>query len=88
MARRGAKKRLDLQLARHNLAWAEARVLWRDTKVAMSEVIDGWAPDLVVTIAGRLPEDFAQGADILNVNHRNLFGRLADAMFNFPFRHA
>ena len=85
---RDAGKRLDLQLARHNLAWAEARVLWRDPKAAMAEVVDTWNPDLVVTIAGGFPEGFADGADILRVDRRNLLGRLADAMLHFPFRHA
>ena len=85
---RDAGKRLDLQLARHNLTWAEARVLWRDPKAAMAEVVDTWNPDLVVTIAGGFPEGFADGADILRVDRRNLLGRLADAMLHFPFRHA
>jgi hypothetical protein len=85
---RDARKRLDLQLARHDLAWAEARVLWRDPKAAMAEVVDAWSPDLVVTIAGGFPEGLADGADILKVDRRNLLGRLADALLEFPFRHA
>ena len=85
---RDARKRLDQQLARHDLAWAEARVLWRDPKAAMAEVVDAWSPDLVVTIAGGFPEGLADGADILKVDRRNLLGRLADALLEFPFRHA
>ena len=85
---RDAGKRLDLQLARHNLAWAEARVLWRNPKAAIADVVDTWAPDLVVTIAGGFPEGFADGADILRVGRRNLLGRLADVILDFPFRPA
>ena len=85
---RDARKRLDLQLARHDLAWAEARVLWRDPKTAMAEVVDAWSPDLVVTIAGGFPEGLADGADILKVDRRNLLGRLAEVILDFPFRHA
>ncbi len=85
---RDARKRLDLQLARHNLAWAEARVLWRDPKAALAEVVDAWSPDLVVTIAGGFPESLADGADILTVDRRKLLGRLADVILDFPFRHA
>lgn len=85
---RDAGKRLDLQLARHNLAWAEARVIWRDPKAAMAEVVEAWSPDLVVTIAGGFPEGLANGADILKVDRRKLLGRLADVIFDIPFRHA
>jgi hypothetical protein len=54
----------------------------------MAEVVDAWSPDLVVTIAGGFPEGLADGADILKVDRRNLLGRLADALLEFPFRHA
>ena len=55
---------------------------------ALAELVDAWSPDLVVTIAGGFPEGLADGADILKVDRRNLLGRLADALLEFPFRHA
>ena len=83
-----ARKRLDLQLARNNLAWAEAQVVWGEPKAVLAEVIRSWQPDLVVTFAGHLPEEATDGADALTVSRPSVFRRLAEA-FNYPSpRHA
>lgn len=71
-----AKKRLDLLLARNNLGWAEARVVWGDPKNVLSEVIRTWQPDLVVASAGRLPVGVLADADVLTVARRGLLSAL------------
>jgi nucleotide-binding universal stress UspA family protein len=83
-----AKKRLDLQLARNNLGWAEAKVVWGIPKDALADVIYAWTPDLVVACSGQLPQGVADGADILTVGCNRLLHRLTEA-FRFPTpRHA
>jgi hypothetical protein len=82
------RKRLDLQLARNNLGWAEANVLWGEPKTVLADVIRNWAPDLVVACAGLLPQEIAEDADILTVGCRSLFGRLAGALHYHTPRHA
>jgi nucleotide-binding universal stress UspA family protein len=77
------KKRLDLQLARNNLGWAEAKVVWGEPKVVLAEAIRNWEPDLVVACAGHLPQGIAEGADILTVGCHSLFRRLSEA-FHHP----
>jgi nucleotide-binding universal stress UspA family protein len=82
------KKRLDLLLARNNLGWAEAKVIWGEPKTVLADVIRDWAPDLVVACAGLLPQEIAEDADILTVGCRSLFGRLAGALLYHTPRHA
>jgi nucleotide-binding universal stress UspA family protein len=83
-----ARKRLDLQLARNNLGWAEAKVVWGIPKNALADVIRAWAPDLVVACSGQLPQGVAEDVDILTVGCNSLFRRLAEAL-HFPTpRHA
>jgi nucleotide-binding universal stress UspA family protein len=82
------RKRLDLQLARNNLGWAEAKVVWGEPKTVLADVILSWAPDLVVACAGLLPQEIAEDADILTVGCRSLFGRLAGALHQLAPRHA
>ena len=84
----GARRRLDLLLARHNLAWAEARVLCGEPRPAMTEFIRAWRPDLVVTCARLSPEDLAgdpagDPPDVLTVQCHRLFGRLGE-VFGHP----
>lgn len=81
-------RRLDLQLARSNLSWAESRVVWGDPEVALAEAIRGWKPDLVVTCESHLSEEIARGADILKVGRYGLLKRVADSLRHFAFQHA
>lgn len=83
-----AKQRLDLQLARNNLSWAESRVVLGEPKAALAAVIRSWKPDLVVTCEGHLPEGVAQGADVLTVGRCGILRRLADSLRLSAFRHA
>lgn len=83
-----AMKHLDLQLARNNLAWAEAKVVWGEPKAVLADVVRSWDPDLVVACAGRLPQGIAEGADILTVGRRSLFRRLAEVLHHPAPRHA
>lgn len=82
------KKRLDLQLARNNLGWAEAKVVWGEPQAVLADVIRNWAPDLVVACAGLLPTGIAEDADVLTVGCRSLFGRLVGALNHHAPRHA
>lgn len=82
------KTRLELQLARNNLAWAEAKVLWGEPKAVLADAIRAWQPDLVVACAGQLPQGVAEEADILTVASRGLFRRLAEALHQPTPRHA
>ncbi|MBI4741221.1 MAG: universal stress protein [Betaproteobacteria bacterium] len=83
-----SKKRLELQLARYDLAWAEARVAWGEPAATVSEVARAWQPDLVVTCGTRLPRDLAEKVDVLTVGRASTVGRWADALFHSAFRHA
>lgn len=82
----GARKRLDLLLARNNLAWAESRVLCGEPRPAMTEFIRVWKPDLVVTCADLAPEQLydlsGESPDVLTVKCHGLFNRLGD-VFGF-----
>jgi len=89
----GAKKRLDLLLARNNLAWAESRVLCGEPHPAMTEFIRSWKPDLVVTCARVSPEELAYDLaadlpDVLTVKCHSLFGRLGGAFGQAAHGHA
>ncbi len=83
-----ARKRLDLQLARKSLGWAEARVVWGEPKNVLGEIVRDWTPDLVVACAGQLPHGVADGADVLTVARRSLLGRLAEMFLHPAPRHA
>jgi hypothetical protein len=89
----GAKKRLDLLLARNNLGWAESRILCGSPRPAMTEFIRAWRPDLVVTCARVSPEELAHDLggdqpDVLTVKCRGLFGRLGEAFAQAAHGHA
>jgi len=82
------KKRLDLQLARNNLAWVEAQVVWGEPNAVLTDVIRNWQPDLLVTFASRLPQEVTDGVDALTVSRPSVFRRLAE-VFHYPTpRHA
>ena len=82
------RKRLDLQLARNNLAWAEAQVVWGEPKAVLADVIRNWQPDLVVTFAGHLPQEATDGVDALTVSRPSVFKRLAEVFHPPTPRHA
>lgn len=82
------RKRLDLQLARNNLGWAESKVVWGEPQTVLADVIRDWVPDLVVACASLLPDAIAEDADILTVGCRSLFGRLVGALNHHAPRHA
>lgn len=75
-----AQKRLELQLARNDLGWAEAKVVWGIPSAALAEIIRSWKPDLVLGCSGHLPNGIASGVDILTVGCNSMFRRLADAL--------
>ena len=88
----GARKRLDLLLARNNLSWAESRVLCGEPRPAMTEFIRVWKPDLVVTCADLVPEQLydlsGEPPDVLTVKCHGLFNRLGDAFGYAAHGHA
>ncbi len=83
-----ARKRLDLQLARSNLGWAEARVVWGEPESVLADIIRIWEPDLVVACAGQLPQGIMVDTDILTVARRGLFRRLTEIFHHPAPRHA
>lgn len=83
-----ARKRLDLQLARNNLSWAEAKVVWGEPQAMLAEVIRAWKPDVVVACDGHVSQGIAQGADILTVSCTSLFRRLAGIWRQPTLQHA
>lgn len=46
------QRRLDLQLARHNLAWAETRVAAGAAATLLDEIVLAWQPDLLLACCG------------------------------------
>lgn len=74
-----ALRRLDLQLARHNLAWVETRALWRDPEPELAKLIDGWRPDLIVTRRDQLPGEVPSGVAVLHTAGRSFLRQLAEA---------
>jgi nucleotide-binding universal stress UspA family protein len=82
------KKRLELQLARNNLGWVEAKVAWGEPVTVLADVIRSWQPDLMVTLAGHLPQALTDGVDALTVSRPGLFSRLAEAFHHPSPRHA
>lgn len=82
------KKHLDLQLARNNLSWVEAKVMWGEPKTVLADIIRRWQPDLVVTSAGHLPQAHTDSVDALTVGRPGWFSRLAEAFHHPSPRHA
>jgi hypothetical protein len=82
------RKRLNLQLARNNLAWVEAMVLWGEPKTVLADVIRRWKPDLVVTFAEYMSHEVMDGVDALTVRRPGVFRRMAEVFFHPPPRHA
>lgn len=83
------KKRLELQLSRNNLGWADMKVVWGEPKAMLARAIRDWSPDLVVAFAGEVSQGMAQDADILNVRAGgSLFRRMAETFQQFVPRHA
>lgn len=72
-------RRLDLQLARHNLAWVETRIIWRNPEAELAELIRSWRPDLVVARRGHAPQDVPEGIDLLHTAGRGFLRQFADA---------
>lgn len=72
-----AMHRLDLQLARHRLAWVEARAVWGDPAAELTHLIDRWQPDLVLTRRGQLPQEVPEGVDLLHTAGRGFLRQLA-----------
>lgn len=88
-----ARKRLDLLLARNNMAWAETRVLCGVPRPTMSDFIRTWKPDLVVTCADLRPEELARDLaseppDVLTVKCHRLFARLGGHLGHVAHGHA
>jgi hypothetical protein len=79
----GVRKRLDLQLARNNLGWVEAKVVWGEPKAVLTDLIRVWQPDLIVACSGQLPQTIAEGVDIFTVGRRSWHKRLAEVL-QFP----
>lgn len=83
-----ALKRLELQLARSNLGWAEAKVVWGVPKVKLAGLVRAWQPDLVVTGKTQLPKEISASVDVLTTAGKSLFRRLMDALIPPTIRHA
>jgi nucleotide-binding universal stress UspA family protein len=79
-----ARKRLDLQLARNNLCWAESKVVCGEPKAALTELVRAWKPDVVVTCDGDLQHGIVQDVDILTVSCGSLFRRLTQSWRRQP----
>lgn len=82
------RRRLELQLARKNLGWVEAKVVWGDPSSLLTGLMHAWGPDLVVACAGHLPPGIAQDADTLMVDCGGLFKRLSGMLLHPELRHA
>lgn len=62
-----ARRWLDLQLARHHLAWAESRVLWGDPIRLLKNLRRDWRPDLLLAGAESIPAGARQDLDCLSI---------------------
>lgn len=82
------RKRLDLQLARNSLSWAEAKVVWGEPEAVLADVIRAWKPDVIVACAGQLSQSVVQETDILTIGCRSLFSRLTKAWRQPTLQHA
>lgn len=95
MARRlpAAKQRLDLLLARHDLAWAEARIVCGEPNTIIGQCVRDWRPDLVVACASLWSRDYSlpsdrDSPDVLSVKCHGLFSRLGEALGHAAQGHA
>lgn len=59
------RQRLDLLLARNNLAWAETRIAAGDARAVLADLIRSWRPDLLLACRSQLPQNPGHGLDIL-----------------------
>lgn len=87
------RRQLDRMLARHDLSWAEARVVCGAPSPAMVDIIRDWQPDLVMTCGRWAPEAWVQDSpspspDILTVNCHGLFTRLGQVFGAAAHGHA
>lgn len=71
----GVKVRLELQLARYGLSWAETSLAWGSPHDVLARTMQAWKPDLVIGCRGSLPEAFPNGADRLTVARSPLHKR-------------
>ncbi len=83
-----AMRRLDLQLARHRLAWAEARAVWGNPATELAQLIERWRPDLVLTCRGQLPHDVPEGVDLLHTAGRSFLRQLAETFLQPSHGHS
>ena len=86
------RKRLDLMLSRNSLSWAQAQVTCGEPVPVLTDVINQWRPDLIVTastlllpgwVASAVAQASGSRPDLLNVVCDNVFSRLAQAVFPF-----
>jgi nucleotide-binding universal stress UspA family protein len=75
------QKRLEHDLIRHGLDWAQATVIWGEPRAALSALILSWNPDMVMC-DGRtrrmLPARMSQeGPEMMRIDRNNAFARLA-----------
>lgn len=79
-----AMRRLELQLARHNLGWVETRAMWRDPQAEMAKLIAEWHPDLIVTRRDNSLRDLPRGVAVLHTAGRSFLRQLAGAFMQHP----
>jgi len=75
-----ARRRLDMQLARHDLGWVEAITVRGRPEDALAQQIARWHPDLVLTRRGQPPRELPDGVDLLHVAGRSFLRNFADAL--------
>lgn len=83
-----AKRQVELQLARKNLGWAEAQVVWGDPPSLLAAMVHSWNPDLVVACTGGLAQGVADNADALMVDCGGILKRFSGLLFHPELRHA
>lgn len=71
-------RQLELQLARMNLAWVEARAIKGSPPARLRELVDTWQPDLLITNPALLPAGLPAELDILSTSGRSVWRRLLD----------
>ena len=88
----GARKQLELMLARSALSWAQADVIHGEPIPALAEAITRWRPDLVIAattlllpswVAYAVAQSGSVRPDMLTVNCGTLFSRLAQTLFPY-----
>lgn len=83
-----ARKHLELQLARMNLGWVEARVVWGEPKILLADLVRSWEPDLIVASSGGPAYGTMEGVDTLVVDCGGMFKRLSGMLHHPAPRHA